>query len=126
MAPDKVQFLRNIHPKLFSQLESIDIGDGWYNLLRSTLIAVELEISNLPVELQAGIYLKQIKEKFGGIRIYFNHTTPHINGVIALAELLSNSTCETCGLPGEHKNLKGWVCTMCDECFKNKYLSVKG
>jgi hypothetical protein len=125
MSPDNVKYLRDNHPNLFLRLESIDVGDGWFNLLRATLSTIAWETKNMPSELQSSIHLTQVKEKFGGIRIYFNHTTPYIDGVIALAYTLSNITCEDCGLQGAQRNIKGWICTACDSCYNQKLLKVK-
>ena len=125
MSPDNVKYLRDNHPNLFLRIVSIDVSDGWFNLLKATLSTIAWEINNLPEELKSSIHLTQIKEKFGGIRIYLNHTTPHINGVIALASTLSSITCEECGLPGSQRNIKGWICTACESCYNKKLSKVK-
>ena len=64
-----------------------------------------------PVEQVVAI---QVKEKFGGLRFYYNGGDDYIRGVVSMAETMSYTTCEVCGSPG---NLRGkhWVQTLCDE-----------
>ena len=64
-----------------------------------------------PVEQVVAI---QVKEKFGGLRFYYNGGDEYIDGVVAMAESMSYRTCEVCGAPG---TLSGdrWVRTLCEE-----------
>ena len=57
----------------------------------------------------------QIKEKFGTLRVYTNMTDTFCDGVIAMAESMSATTCEQCGLPGKARN-DGWIITLCEKC----------
>lgn len=54
----------------------------------------------------------QVKEKFGGLRFYYTGGDDYINGVVAMAELMSERTCEECGDPGQLYT-KGWHKTLC-------------
>jgi len=54
----------------------------------------------------------QVKEKFGGLRFYYTGGDDYINGVVAMAELMSERTCEECGDPGQ-LYIKGWHKTLC-------------
>lgn len=56
----------------------------------------------------------QIKEKFGGLRFYYNGGDDYIRGVVSMAEEMSYVTCETCGKPGKLRQ-GGWYQTLCDE-----------
>lgn len=55
----------------------------------------------------------QVKEKFGGLRFYYNGGDDHIQGVVNMAESMSYRTCEECGAPGKSNN-EGWIRTLCD------------
>lgn len=56
----------------------------------------------------------QVKEKFGGLRFYYNGGDDYIRGLVSMAESMSYVTCETCGNPG--KSTKGgWIQTLCKE-----------
>jgi hypothetical protein len=56
----------------------------------------------------------QIKEKFGGLRIYFSGGDDYVSGVIGMAEDMSYKLCEVCGNKG-NANKSGWIATLCDE-----------
>lgn len=55
----------------------------------------------------------QVKEKFGGLRFYYNGGDDYIRGVVSMAEAMSYVTCETCGAPGKLRGDR-WVQTLCD------------
>jgi hypothetical protein len=57
----------------------------------------------------------QIKEKFGGLRIYYDGRSDYIDGLISMAECYSYKTCEACGKPGAKTNHGGWMATLCEE-----------
>ncbi len=69
------------------------------------------------------IPIAQIKEKFGGLRIYVDYPTdPNFDEdnwvtlmkMIASAELAASRTCEVCGEPGELR-AGYWLKTLCDK-----------
>jgi hypothetical protein len=59
------------------------------------------------------IDVMQIKEKFGGLRFYYDGGDERISGLVDMAESWANHTCETCGNKGERRH-GGWVRTLCD------------
>lgn len=124
---DKYQKLIQDYPKLLSKVQyGISCGDGWFVLLRGLCALIEHEIEHLPVELQEQVYAVQIKQKFGGLRFYMEQSTPKIDGAIALAEELSNNTCESCGsMNAGHKQVGGWIATLCDEHHKAELAALK-
>lgn len=65
----------------------------------------------------------QIKEKFGTLRVYVDNLTPYVDGVIDMAEAMSEVTCEKCGKPGKTHTI-GWHKTLCYEHAKEKYGKV--
>jgi len=56
----------------------------------------------------------QIKEKFGGLRFYYNGGDSTVKGIVAMAEAMSYRTCEVCGNVGEQRG-GGWIRVLCDE-----------
>ena len=66
----------------------------------------------------------QVKEKFGGLRFYYDPTeieiTDQIFDLVTRAETESYKICEECGKPGKLRN-KGWYVTLCNKCYKEKY-----
>ena len=49
----------------------------------------------------------QVKEKFGGLRVYMNQTTPGIDEAIDAATEQASTTCEKCGKKGSLRE-HGW------------------
>ncbi len=62
----------------------------------------------------------QIKEKFGGLRIYHSGGDDYIDGLIGMAESFSYKICEVCGERGK-PNKGGWIATLCDKCRNKQY-----
>lgn len=97
-----------------------DCGDGWIALIEQakTIIAKY----NLKHSENEPIKLIQIKEKWGGLRLYINYYVPEITYHLRSLENKSFEICEHCGTD---KNVKteythGWVMTLCDECRKKE------
>lgn len=55
----------------------------------------------------------QIKEKYGGLRIYYSGGDKYVQGVVSMAEEMSYKVCEVCGNPGK-PNKGGWISTLCE------------
>lgn len=82
------------------------VGPGWHPMLKAVIAAC---IRNTPA-----LLFGQIKEKFGGLRIYTDTSTQRIDSLIAAAETLSFVICAQCGAPGRSR-LGGWTNTLCEE-----------
>jgi hypothetical protein len=65
--------------------------------------------------------IKQIKEKFGGLRFYIGTGDDKLWDIITEYEKMSYITCEECGKPGELRkdggNYGGWWQTLCDKHY---------
>lgn len=67
----------------------------------------------------------QIKQKFGGLRFYYDYKDDAvglteydkglISGIVDMAECIACTTCEYCGENGELRNIKGYYTTCCDK-----------
>src|SRR5271157_6182244 len=67
---------------------------------------------------QLSVDVTQIKEKFSGIRFYYNGGDDVISGMVYLAENLSYRTCELCGSTENVTQSKGgWIYTRCEKCI---------
>ena len=60
------------------------------------------------------IHVQQIKEKFGGLRFYYQGGDDHISGMVSMAEVWAGRSCEKCGNVGERRS-GGWIRTLCDK-----------
>ena len=106
------------YPQFFVETRTIGVRKGWKKIIENLFSTLDFHISNLPLEMQGQIWVSQIKEKFGGLRVHFNHETKFMRGAIMMAEAMSESTCETCGADGKKHNVGGWVSTYCDPCHQ--------
>lgn len=95
------------------ELFGIECGKGWESLYRPIMT----HIDELNKTLDEKIEVSQIKEKFGGLRIYLTRYTEELREMIADAEDKSYNMCENCGKEAKRRNRNGWIYTMCDECY---------
>jgi hypothetical protein len=70
------------------------------------------------------VVAKQIKEKFGGLRFYYEGGNDKIKGMVDYASALSYHTCEECGAPNATQSTVGWIKTLCKRhhTLRNKKL----
>lgn len=139
--------LYNKYPQLFSNKDKsprescmswgIATGNGWYEIISSVCWKIKEHEDNIkwqkeyleknePERLQEepeyfSVKFDQIKEKFGGLRIYYSGGDDRICGLVSMAETISYHICEVCGNKGE-PNKGGWITTLCEahrESLKN-------
>lgn len=96
-----------------------ECGDGWYQILDSLCANIQQHIDwqnknheKHPVVEQ--VVAVQVKEKFGGLRFYYDGGDEKIQGMVRMAESWASVTCEECGQPGTMRN-GGWIRTLCDK-----------
>ncbi len=127
------------YPKIFAQRNApmqttamcwgFEHGDGWYNIIDKLCACIQNHIDwrqkqrasllennphnvSIPDEIQQVVAV-QIKEKFGTLRFYYDGGDEYIRGLVSMAEVISEITCETCGSPGKLRE-GGWLRTLCD------------
>lgn len=97
-----------------SKYDCFECGPGWHPLIKDALTKLEaLDIPNLAV--------LQVKEKFGGLRIYLSSDNDETEAIIRAAEQEASETCEGCGSK-ENVELRGggWLRTLCVQCEENR------
>ena len=57
--------------------------------------------------------IEQIKEKFGGLRFYYQGGDDNVTGMVRMAEAWADHSCEECGALGKIRG-GGWIRTLCD------------
>lgn len=92
------------------------VGPGWAHLVKVVVRQAEKE----------NVRIRQVKEKWGGLRIYTDPGPAYLEGMIATAETRSHKICEFCGAPGHQVSLRGWLKTACDTCHKKRLTELKG
>ncbi len=90
----------------------ICVGSGWIALVIDCLQKFEA--------LDFDIQVLQIKEKFGGLRIYVDNNTAQVGEIIKAAEEKVMKTCESCGEPGKLCSDCGWMMVRCDTCWESR------
>ena len=88
-----------------------EIPNGWDWVVEKYLEKTQWDITHNKLN----ISIVQIKEKFGGLRVYLNDVPENSYHFIEQAERYSHEICEVCGEPGEQHRISGWVFTLCDE-----------
>lgn len=100
-----------------------ECGDGWYQILNSLCGNIQSYIDWNNKSAVAGykdfqpveqVVAVQVKEKFGGLRFYYDGGDRHIAGMVRMAEAWAGHSCEECGAPGKSRE-GGWIKTLCDE-----------
>ena len=85
----------------------LDIGDGWTDLFVNMLEEIEAyeATDHVKHKIENEIYHKvvaaQVKEKFGGLRFYYDGGDENIAEIVHRAEKLSTKVCESCSAAGK-------------------------
>ncbi len=123
---DFLEHMKKKCPILYKDLYYIECAEGWFFLIEKMSIVIERNLERLDPLIAEHIYVVQIKEKFGGLRFYMNQSTPLIDGVIDLADMLSLSMCEHCGsIEATRRNIGGYIVTLCETHYEKELESRK-
>ena len=85
---------------------------NWQNSNRELLLKNNPNNYEIPKEVPQ-VVIQQIKEKFGGLRFYYEGGDERIRGMVIMAESWAGSSCEECGAPG-YRTSEGWIKTLCE------------
>lgn len=124
------------HPRIFQpyggnpfNVNWMDLPKGWVSIVHHLCSCIQNYIDNR-VRYVDGKEVKtpqvmctQMKEKFAGLRFYYNGGDDFIDGMVRMASHLSYYTCEECGnsTNGEPININGWLTTLCQNCAKERH-----
>lgn len=120
-------------PKMFSQpFGGFAVGPGWWPILRSLCRNVQGHIDWRQEQKEKygrgegcpQVVVAQIKEKFGGLRFYYDGGNDVIDGMVRMAEAWAANSCEECGKPGVLRS-GGWMQTLCDEHEEKRQERIK-
>lgn len=116
------QKMHNEFPKIFSsQYGGFAIDKGWWPIVESLCANIQRHIDWKQTQkekynLSEGceqVVAVQIKEKFGGLRFYYNGGDDTVDGMVRMAEAWAYASCQACGAPGKLRS-GDWVRTLCD------------
>ncbi len=85
------------------------VGRGWERLIDKVYDAKP-----------RSTHIIQVKEKFGGLRVYCGGSIPEFFAIIDQAEKESYEICEECGDPGKLREDLGWILTLCDKHYQKR------
>ena len=107
---DPLDHIRSRFSRLYPP--HIDVGRGWYPIL----ITLDAELTTIDPTLR---YV-QIKEKFGGLRVYTTRPSADAWNRVRRAKRRAQDkalkTCESCGRAGTMHSRMGWYRTLCGSC----------
>lgn len=107
--------------KYWTSSQYFDLPDGWRKCF-GLKICKEIK-KELKKTKNKEYHVTQIKEKFGSLRWYSNHTTESIEKIIEKYEKISARTCIYCGKETDYLTL-GWIVPICMSCA-NKSGTIK-
>jgi hypothetical protein len=103
-------------PTLQNNLMSFgfECDPGWHSMIYELLDKIQRIVDDNGYDIE----VVEIKEKYGGLRVYLSSSTDEIDGLIREYEDRSYITCEVCGKPGSMRDRGGWYKTLCDACYQ--------
>jgi hypothetical protein len=137
MSEDKydafVAGLESKYPKMFSEpYGGVAVGEGWWPIIEALCAQIHHHVKWKQEQKEKynrgegcpPVTISQIKEKFGGLRFYYEGGDPAIAGMVTMAESWAAHSCEECGKPGKSRE-GGWIRTLCDEHEAERQAEMK-
>ncbi|USR37854.1 MbcA/ParS/Xre antitoxin family protein [Ectopseudomonas hydrolytica] len=87
-----------------------ECGGGWYGLVGGTLLFIQ----QYSRENKLDVVIRQVKEKFGELRIYLRGGDEIVDIATDIAGLVSRVICESCGCRGKLNEEEGWLRVRCE------------
>ena len=124
MNSELTEKLRAKHPTFFADLYGdptktcmawgLECSDGWYDLLEK--LCDDIAAADPPKDFR----FAQIKEKFGGLRVYVDFGNDKIFSLIDAAQDESYKICESCGSRDNVTSEGAWITTLCKTCREKR------
>ena len=122
------EFAKRMHerfPEMFKMpYGGFCIGEGWWPIVESLcgniqhyLDWINKNRETRPIVEQ--VVVMQIKEKFGGLRFYYEGGDEKVYGMVRMAESWADHTCEDCGNKATKKTT-GWIKNLCNTHFEQR------
>lgn len=89
------------------ELAKASVGEGWGSLIE--------EVFQKREDMKRPVNVIQVKEKWGGLRIYTDFINEEFDNFIVEIEKKSYTICEVCGNPGVLREINSWYHTRCNE-----------
>ena len=127
------QRMKEKYPKMFSNpYGGFAVGAGWWPIIESLCANIQSHVDWKQEQKEkygrgegcTQVTVAQIKEKFGGLRFYYDGGNDTVDGMVRMAESWAARSCEECGKPGTSRS-GGWIRTLCDEHEAERQLRMK-
>lgn len=121
------------YPKMFSKpYGGFAVGSGWWPIIESLCAQIQSHVNWKQEQKEKygrgegcpDVTVAQIKEKFGGLRFYYDGGDDTVDGMVRMAESWAALSCEECGKPGTRRS-GGWIRTLCDEHEAERQAQIK-
>jgi len=96
-----------------------ECGNGWSDIIVRLNERIMLYLEDHP-ELKRQFNFNSVKEKYGGLRVYYYPYNEIIENFIAMAKVEASMTCELCGAPGQMYSDNRITITLCPSCASLK------
>ncbi|VXD03993.1 conserved hypothetical protein [Pseudomonas sp. 9AZ] len=126
MTPELDIALASRHPKIYPPYANdgrfgFECLDGWVDLLDAAAGLIQKHVDETGAD---QVFARQVKEKFGGLRIYTWNADDRALAIFDLVEGLSSFICEECGRLGSITKRNGWLRCRCPEHLPSEGLMV--
>ena len=127
------QRMKEKYPKMFSNpYGGFAVGAGWWPIIESLCANIQSHVDWKQEQKEkygrgegcTQVTVAQIKEKFGGLRFYYDGGNDTVDGMVRMAESWAARSCEECGKPGTSRS-GGWIRTLCDEHEAERQAKMK-
>lgn len=129
-----INYLIERYPKIFVDYEGNPERVNWYcpvgwiDIVDNALGIMQQHIDSVnnwairkseAYKLIEQVTCTQIKEKFGGLRFYYEGGDDFCVGIVRFIENHSYNICESCGTNQDIGYTEGWISTVCRKCSEN-------
>lgn len=128
-----VKTLETKFPEMYSQpYGGICVGEGWWPIIYALSNQIHHHVKWKQEQLVKygrgdgchTVIVRQVKEKFGGLRFYYDGGDDVVDGMVRMAESWAARSCEVCGHPGKSRD-GGWIRTLCDQHEAERQAKMK-
>jgi hypothetical protein len=112
----KYKFLNNLDSRYPFAQDGFECSDGWYDVISEMLEEINEVFERDNIE---DLSVFQIKEKFGGLRVYLENAPRELHNIVSKAEDRALETCELCGQKGSIDQKASWIRTLCEDHKSN-------
>jgi hypothetical protein len=101
-----------------AKFKNFECSIGWYKILEHLISHIDHYFKHKYKGVPPEFSILQVKEKFGGLRVYIQGGDDVVYELIRFTEGLALNTCEFCGSNQNIKHSRGYMSTACPHCIE--------